>query len=200
MSFQFKVALKSTSPDAHRLVERAERETGQVAITDIELEDGFTDVDVGRISTELFDVLAMLVKGEAFAVVRGVLEMNGLEAWRRLKSKYSPTTPATALMAVIRVMSPTKVKLLKDLTTAMETWQNQVGSQDKDHNERLSNRMKVAAFLQLCPGDVQDIVFQKRGGDGQLRDSPRSSKGAGQQQVGGVGGSSADGPRLPGVG
>jgi hypothetical protein len=72
-SFQFKVALKSTSPDAHRLVERAERETGQVAITDIELEDGFTDVDVGRISTELFDVLAMLVKGEAFAVVRGDL-------------------------------------------------------------------------------------------------------------------------------
>ena len=63
-SFQFKVALKSTSPDAHRLVERAERETGQVAITDIELEESFNDVDVGRISTEL---LAMLVKGEAYA-------------------------------------------------------------------------------------------------------------------------------------
>jgi hypothetical protein len=47
--------------------------------------------------------------------------MNGLEAWRRLKSKYSPTTPATSLMAVIRVVSPTKVKLLKDLPTAMET-------------------------------------------------------------------------------
>ncbi len=54
-SFQFKVAFKTTSPDAHSLVERAERETGQVAIADIDLEDGFTNVDVGRISTELFD-------------------------------------------------------------------------------------------------------------------------------------------------
>mgnify|MGYP002806976583 CR=1 FL=1 len=194
------MALKTTSPDANSLVEKAERETGQVTIADIELEDGFTNVDVGRISTGLFDVLAMLVKGEAFAVVRGVLEMNGLEAWRRLKSKHSPTTPATALMAVIRVMSPTKVKLLKDLPTAMETWENQAGALEKGPRREAVQPHEGDSVLAAMPWRRAGHGIPKRGGDDQLRDSPRSSKGAGQQQVGGVGGSSADGPRLPGAG
>ena len=157
-AFQFKVAMKNTSYDAYKLMNVVERNSTEVNLASLhEIE---VDTDVTSIATEIFEVLALMAKGEAFTVVRGVADMNGLEAWRRLVAKYSPTTPATALAAVIRVMNPQRVKHVRELAAAMEAWENQLNTLEKDHDERLSDRMKVAAFLQLCPGDIQDVIFQ----------------------------------------
>ena len=41
-----------------------------------------------KLSYELYDVFGMSVTGEALTIVRGVPDMNGIEAWRRLSWWY----------------------------------------------------------------------------------------------------------------
>lgn len=48
-------------------------------------------------SARLYNIMIQIVKDEPFMIVRGVSDMNGAEALRRLAQEYRPTTPATAL-------------------------------------------------------------------------------------------------------
>jgi hypothetical protein len=159
-AFQFKIALKGSSVEAWKLLESVERKTTKIDLDDLEMEEEWVGVSVAKVASELFEVMAMLLKGEPLNVLRGVGDLNGLEAWRRIVAKYNPTTPATALVAMTAVMCPKRVKNARDLNSAIEEWEIQVGTLEKDHEEVLSVRMKVAAFLQLCPPDIQDFVFQ----------------------------------------
>ena len=76
--------------------------------------------DFEKAAGEVYDMLCLLVHGEASPVVQGTMDMNGFEAWRRLHRKYNPTTPARALQAMIEVMTPSKTKGPRELLAAIE--------------------------------------------------------------------------------
>ena len=94
-------------------------------------------------------------------LAQGVTSMIGFEAWGRLYRRFNRVTPARALQAMIAVMVPQKVKDVKELPNEIETWEARVLNLQREYNETLSERMKVAAITSMCPGDVQDLIFQQ---------------------------------------
>ena len=54
---------------------------------------------VQQLKAEMFSVLILLTKGEANQLVRGVEDMSGYAAWKRLYDHYSPRTPASLTAA-----------------------------------------------------------------------------------------------------
>ena len=87
--------------------------------------------------------------------------MNGFEAWGKLYRRHNPVTPARALRAMISVMVPPKVKDVRELPNEIEKWEGRLLTLQREYKETLSERMKVAAVTSMCPGDVQDLVFQQ---------------------------------------
>jgi len=138
--------------DAKRLFHKVERSNTEVDLANLHesVIETIND-DVICIATKIFEVLTLLAKGETFTAVGGVADLNGLEAWRRLVAKYSLTTPATALAAVILGMNPMQVKHVMELGKATEDWETHLTALEKDHGERLSNKMKAVVPSRL-PG------------------------------------------------
>ena len=62
---------------------------------------------------------------------------------------------------MIAVMVPQRVKDVRNLPNEIEKWEGKLLSLQRDYNETLSERMKVAAITSMCPGDVQDLIFQQ---------------------------------------
>ena len=59
-------------------------------------------------SQELFHVLVMNVRGSGLAVIIGITEMNGAQAWRALITRYAPNTAPllqSLMSAIVQVMA-----------------------------------------------------------------------------------------------
>ena len=79
----------------------------------------FNDGDLVEMATELFDFLAMTVKDDAFTITQGITDSSGIEAWRRMVARHVSTSPATALVAVFRVVCPPRPMELMELEIAI---------------------------------------------------------------------------------
>ena len=155
-NFQFKVALKERMPTG--FPRGNEDETGGRRGRD------GRDRHAGeQMARELFDFLAMTVKDDALAIIQGTTTVNGYEAWTRMVARDVPNHPATAVVVVMRVMSPQTPKGLKELGSTIETWELQLNALAKENDKSLSPRLKIAAFMQLLPNDIQDAMFQSTG-------------------------------------
>ena len=144
---------------AAEIMAKVETEEEGYKLEDLELE--FASVDVTKLAGELFDLLCLCVKGDPLILVQGVTSMNGFEAWGRIWRRYNPVTPARALQAMISVMVPGQVQDGKELPNEIEKWETRLLNLQREYKETLSERMKVAAVTSMCPGDVQDLIFQQ---------------------------------------
>ena len=122
--------------------------------------DDWSDEDVLRVGSEFYAVLSSLTTGEAMTVVRGVASGNGWEAWSRLVNRFDPRTPAKALMAMMNVMQPRKVKDVRELPSAIEEWEVRVKNLKVEHDIELDENIKIALLTSFLPTDLQDFVFQ----------------------------------------
>ena len=61
---------------------------------------------------------------------------------------------------MIEIMTPIKAKGPRELLNAIEKWELKVHVLERNFDEKLSERMKVAAVTAMCSGDIQDLVFQ----------------------------------------
>ena len=86
--------------------------------------------------------------------------MNGFLAWRKMCQRYSPKTPAKALMAMVDVMSPKRVSDVLHLTKAIDDWELKASTLEREFEEKLSERMKIALVLSMAPLDIQDLMYQ----------------------------------------
>ena len=160
-NFQFKAAVRSASRTALDAMTWTERAGEDVKTDDIEtqfLDEG--DVPIDILSGELYDVLCSITSGEAMTVVRTVEDMSGFMAWRALCKRYSPVTPARALSALVEVMNPPKVMDVHLVPGAVDVWTTKVAALEREFEEKLSDRMKLAIMLSMVPADLQDSVFQ----------------------------------------
>ena len=122
--------------------------------------DGWNDAEIVRYGAELYAVLSSLVTGDAMAVVRGVANGSGWEAWSKLFNRFDPRTPAKALMAMMSVMQPKKVKDVRELPNAVQDWEVKVKNLKVEHDIELDERIKIALMTSFLPTDLQDHIFQ----------------------------------------
>ena len=77
-------------------------------------------------SGELYDVLCQSCTGEALSVIKGVQDMEGVEAWQRLHRKYNPRTMARGVRMLCEVTRPIKLSDLRDVETEINKWEEKV--------------------------------------------------------------------------
>ena len=92
--FQFKSATKTANEAAYQLIETADKE-------EKEIDDALSLSEADRVlSARVFDILGTLVKGELLQMLH-TSGFSGLEAWRKLSKRYSPTTPMRSLQLMM---------------------------------------------------------------------------------------------------
>ena len=118
-----------------------------------------------RMSGELFNILTTSLEGEPLQTLYNC-NFNGLEAWRRLSKRYSPTTPLRAMQLMLQISRPEKTKDLEHVQTHIDRWESTILTVGRDSDEQLSERIEgsdphldaplraerrhLAEFGQLC--------------------------------------------------
>ena len=111
-----------------------------------------------------------MVTGEGLAIIRGVPDMNGFIAWKRMYSRFNPTTPAKAIAAMLEFMNPRRVVDVHQIPKAIDAWELKLIAMEKEFGEKPSERMKIALVMAMLPAEMQDMLFQQEdvcGGPGQ---------------------------------
>ncbi len=86
-----------------------------------ELEELYSDLmtvlepENRELNDNLYYILAQLCEGEAFDVVKNVADQNGVEAWRRLRRRFSGKTRGKRLHMIRKSVNPAKIKKLTDV-------------------------------------------------------------------------------------
>ena len=158
-SFTFKSAVRSSSHDAFDLLNWAEKEETEIIDVDAQAPNNIRDAS--DLDSALFNQIAMLMKGESTQIMHNS-NFSGTEAWRRLTTRYSPTTPARGLAAyMMSVVSPQQITKGNKVLEMIERWETKILARERDFNERLSERMKAGVLLNMMPGDLQNLLFQQ---------------------------------------
>jgi hypothetical protein len=65
------------------------------------------------------------------------------------------------MMKMVKAITPNKVVDIKDMERELASWEEAVRDLQKEYDEEISNKMKMAIFTSICPPSLQDIVYQK---------------------------------------
>lgn len=60
-------------------------------------------------------------------------------------------------------MSPGKVKRHRELFSIIEEWHIRVDALSRNHGEVISEQIRIAALVQIFPGDIMDVRCQSLG-------------------------------------
>ena len=146
-SLQFKAATRSSHEAAFEVSCWAELEQNDIDPQDC------TELDVDatkQASGELFNILTT-------SLARGPLQtlyncnFNGLEVWRRLSKRYSPTTPLMAMQLLLQIHSPEKTKDLKHVQSHRDKWVLKMLTLGRDLDKKLSGKLKATILISTLP-------------------------------------------------
>jgi len=153
-AFQFKSATKTANEAAYHLIETAEKE-------EKEIDDALSVSEAERsLSAAIFNILGTLVKGEPLQMLH-TSGFSGLEAWRKLSKRYSPTTPMRGMQLMMAAINPGKAKRLEEVATHIDRWEAKVLALSRDFNEKLSEKMRAAILISMLPPDLQHALIQQ---------------------------------------
>ena len=162
---QGRVEKKNACPQLFHKVtkmERAEKEDAMVEIATLAA-TSLNGGDLRQMATELIDILVMTVKDDALTIIQEITNFNGVEAWRRVVARY----------AFMRVMSPQKLKELKDLRSAIQQFSDIIvavevlcrvlilSSRNRDSSHRDTLNVHLRAFM-LCQTWVQLLAWSAK--------------------------------------
>ena len=159
-AFQFKSATRGASELAHKLLVWAENEDSEIdeviGFADFSEEDD----TIRKISAELFNIIITMLQGEPLQLLQ-TCNYSGLEAWRRLSKRYSPSTPLRAIHLMLQIINPGQAKTPKEIQNKIDKWESQVLVLERDFKEKLSNKMKAAIALSMLPPEMRDSLIQQ---------------------------------------
>ena len=120
--YKFKTWVESCHKNAIQVIQKLES-TVDVAITERSLEDEFPD-GAELVSAQARQALISLTEGEALEIVKNPSRGThfGLEALRRLLSKYEPQNPQANSTLLKEVLHPQQCSLDK-LREGLESWE-----------------------------------------------------------------------------
>ena len=156
------MTLGSESPEISRVLKvletiSEEMNTPKVKEMDPDLADR---IDIDKVSKELSETLVMLTEGEAKMMIRGVATQDGILAWHRLYRHYNRRTLARVLRMHREAMHPKVVTDIGSLISRIVNWEDKWARMAKEHTGEPPALWKMAAFMELCPAEVQNIVYQ----------------------------------------
>ena len=109
---------------------------------------------------EVYEVLGLKLQGPAFTILQNVDTGNGIEVWRRLREEAKPETAVGALKAIVDVVVKQRVIDLKVLMGELTKWQLKVHTIERDHQEKFSDRMKIAIATAMSPLYIQETIYE----------------------------------------
>ena len=143
------------------------------SIQDWESLDHWLDGDVrNEYEGPLWAVLVQHTGGEARTVVLNQKmkqgKPDGFAALGMLSKRYNPKTPSRILHALTQVLSPPKIKDVRQAPRVVEEWEAAKGKLKIEFGEELSEVVQVAILTGMLPSDLQDKVFEM-GNGGELK-------------------------------
>ncbi len=111
---------------------------------------GVTEAEV----RELYVYLMHYLIGEPRIIAKGA-GGDGVEAWRRLKARYDPTSETSQVNVLLQVLQPAKAKNVKDILPAIEKWEEGLRRQQTLTGlEPLPDGTKRALLIKICTAEV----------------------------------------------
>jgi hypothetical protein len=156
-AFGLKRSIRSGSHDMFLLMEQVEKSPTEP--NELQMDADNVDINIDRMSAELYDVLCQQCSGDAMSVVRSVDGCGGFVAWYKLHRKYNPRTMARAIRLMGEVTSPPPVRDIRDVDAALARWEQKVKTLSKEFGENPSNTMKIAIVTGMMPPAVQDFIY-----------------------------------------
>ena len=96
--------------------------------------------------------------GDALTVVKSIPDSNGLEAWRKLWSLYSPKSGPRHLQLLRQCLNPARIAQYADAPTKLATWESQLRQVEPDYGEKLSDAVKRTVLLMIAPGSSSEHI------------------------------------------
>ena len=163
-SFDFGVTLDSACSDMKetlRVIETVQEDMDVEKVTALDTERA-ANMNLNKLSKELYEVLVMLTEGEAKIMVRNVRNNDGMVAWHQMYKHYNKRTLGRVLRAHREVMHPRKTTDLNNLISAIMEWEDKWAKMEKDYSKeiKLPPMCKMAALMDVCPEEVQDVIYQ----------------------------------------
>jgi hypothetical protein len=157
-AFAFRRAVRTVDLQCFTLMDKVEKVSEDFQESDLNrfCENG----DVTGISSELYDMLCTTVKGEALMLLKSVDEYNGFVAWSKLHQRYNPRTTARAIKLMAEVVSPGPVKSAHEVEGAISRWRSKLRVLEREYEETVGEKMKIAIVTAMLPVHIQDYVFQ----------------------------------------
>ena len=161
-SYQFAVTLRAADREAGELLETVQSFDMQIVSTS-GLETVLVDAQekvMQNTAARVFSALCLLTTDEANSIVRGVDDMNGYVAWKRLYDRYNPRTPASLTQAWLDVVNPRRAKDMREAGRALDLWELKVAALKKEHGEEPTMGLKAALLLKMLPENVHFNIVQ----------------------------------------
>ena len=162
-SFDYKTALGAQSVDMREYLEAVEKHADIVAYESAAQwnPEKASHVNLMKLNAELYDTLVLTTDGEAKLMVKASAAGDGIQAWSRLCRHFNKRTVARMLRLHREVMHPKQVAL-DNLVSAIMEWEEKWRRMEAEMvgGTAIPQIWKMGAFLELCPTDVQDLVFQ----------------------------------------
>ena len=160
-NFDFYVILGSLSPELVenlKVLESILEETGmgKVRAMDPERADRMR---LEKLARELYEVLVLTTEGEAKMMIRNISDQDGILAWHRLYRHYNRRTLARVLRIHREAMHPKSSRNVENLISDIVEWEDRWERMAKEY-PAVPVLWKMAALMELCPNDVQDMVYQ----------------------------------------
>jgi hypothetical protein len=161
-NFEFGVILGSESPDMQETLKYMESCTNEMDTKMIRaMDEARADrMNIEKLSKELYEVLVITTEGEARLMVRNIATQDGIQAWHRLYRHYNRRTFARILRMHKEAMHPKPVKDMGSLISHVVEWEDRWNRMAKEHKDPLPVIWKMAALMELCPPEVQDMIYQ----------------------------------------
>ena len=160
--FQVAMALNAFDTGAGKvleLIEKMDLKEVTTAVLEIELSDE-NEKTMEKSKGELYSILSMLTTDEANVLVRSVDDKNGYVAWKKLYDRFNPRTPASLARAWLDVITPKKVKDLREAGRAIDAWEQKLATLKKEHGEGPTMGLKAAVVLNMMPDTVHLTIAQ----------------------------------------
>ena len=105
--------------------------------------------------------LLSFTTGTSFALVESVSEpQNGIEAWRILSKRFNPATPSKCVQLMTSIVT-IKVTHQNEILGSLLKWESMVNSLARDHQEQLSEKMKIALMVRILLAALQERVHEQ---------------------------------------
>ena len=160
--FDFGVLIGAEYPPLLETLKVVEQMTDETDTPMVRALDGESAdrLDLEKVTKELYEVLVTITEGEAKLMVKNVLNNDGVLASHRVYRHHNRRTLARVLRMTREALHPKAVHDLKQLISKVVEWEDKWARMAAEHKETLPVIWKMAALMELCPPDVQEVVYQ----------------------------------------